>query len=147
VGSALPLDEVVGQSLRSRRFVLVLVAIFGGSALALAGIGLFGVMAYLVAQRTSELGVRLVLGARPSDVLRLVVGDGMRLVGLGLALGLAGGLLASRALESQLFGVRPSDPLALVGVAAALSLVSLLALATPAWRAANVDPTRAMRAL
>jgi ABC-type antimicrobial peptide transport system permease subunit len=71
----------------------------------------------------------------------------MRLVGLGLALGLAGGLLASRALESQLFGVRPSDPLALVGVAAALSLVSLLALATPAWRAANVDPTRAMRAL
>jgi len=145
VGSALPLDEVVGQSLRSRRFVLVLVAVFGASALALAGIGLFGVMAYLVAQRTSELGVRLVLGARPSDVLRLVVGDGMRLVGLGLALGLAGGLLASRALESQLFGVRPSDPLALVGVAVALGLVSLVALATPAWRAAQVDPTRAMR--
>jgi putative ABC transport system permease protein len=145
VGDALPLDEVVGDSLRSRRFVLVLVAVFGGSALALAGIGLFGVMAYLVAQRTSELGVRLVLGARPRDVLRLVVGDGMRLVGLGLALGLAGGLVASRALESQLFGVRPWDPLALVGVAVALSLVSLLALATPAWRAASLDPARAMR--
>ena len=145
VGSALPLDDVVGHSLRSRRFVLVLVAVFGALALALAGIGLFGVMAFLVAQRTSELGVRLVLGARPLDVLRLVVGDGMRLVGMGLALGLAGGLLASRALESQLFGVRPWDPLALVGVAVALSLVSLLALATPAWRAAKIDPTRAMR--
>ena len=145
VGRALALEEVVGHSLRSRRFVLVLVAVFGGSALTLAGIGLFGVMAYLVAQRTSELGVRLVLGARPMDVLRLVIGDGMRLVGLGLVLGLAGGLLASRALESQLFGVRPWDPLALAGVAAALSLVSLLALATPAWRAASISPTRAMR--
>jgi putative ABC transport system permease protein len=145
VGSALPLDEVVSDSLRSRRFVLVLVAVFGGSALLLAGIGLFGVMAYLVAQRTSELGVRLVLGARPRDVLRLVVGDGMRLVGVGLALGLLGGLVASRALESQLFGVRPWDPLALVGVAVVLSLVSLLALATPAWRAASLDPARAMR--
>jgi putative ABC transport system permease protein len=145
VGSALPLDEVVSDSLRSRRFVLVLVAVFGGSALLLAGIGLFGVMAYLVAQRTSELGVRLVLGARPTDVLRLVVGDGMRLVGLGLAFGLAGGLLASRALESQLFGVRPWDPAALAVVAVALSLVSIAALATPAWRAASIDPARAMR--
>ncbi len=145
VGRALPLEEVVGHSLRSRRFVLALVAVFSASALALAGIGLFGVMAYLVAQRTSELGVRLVLGARPVDLLRLVVGGGMRLVGLGVALGLAGGLVASRALESQLFGVRPWDPLALAGVAAALSLVSLLALVTPAWRAANISPTRAMR--
>jgi putative ABC transport system permease protein len=145
VGSALPLDEVVSGSLRSRRFVLVLVSVFGALALTLAGIGLFGVMAYLVAQRTSELGVRLVLGARPLDVLRLVVGDGMRLVGTGLALGLVAGLAASRALESQLFGVRPWDPLALGFVALSLSLVALAALATPAWRAASIDPTRAMR--
>jgi len=145
IGSAGPLEQVVSDSLRSRRFVLVLVAVFGGIALALAGIGLFGVMAYLVAQRTSELGVRLVLGARPADVLRLVVGDGMRLVGLGLALGLLAGVIASRALESQLFGVRPFDPLALGGVAAALALVALVALATPAWRAASIEPARAMR--
>jgi putative ABC transport system permease protein len=123
----------------------VLVSVFGALALTLAGIGLFGVMAYLVAQRTSELGVRLVLGARPLDVLRLIVGDGMRLVGTGLALGLVGGLAASRALESQLFGVRPWDPLALGFVALSLSLVALAALATPAWRAASIDPTRAMR--
>jgi putative ABC transport system permease protein len=145
VGSAQPLAAVVSDSLGSRRFVLVLVAVFGGIALALAGIGLFGVMAYLVAQRTSELGVRLMLGARPADVLRLVVRDGMRLVALGLVLGLLAGVLASRALESQLFGVRPFDPLALAGVAAALALVALLALATPAWRAASIDPARAMR--
>ncbi len=145
VGRTQALEGVVSDSLRSRRFVLVLVAVFGGAALALAGIGLFGVMAYLVAQRTGELGVRLVLGARPRDVLRLVVGDGMRLVGAGLGVGLAGGLVASRALESQLYGVRPWDPLALAGVAALLALVALGALVAPAWRAASIDPARAMR--
>lgn len=145
VGSVRALPEVVSDSLRSRRFVLVLVAAFGGAALLLAGIGLFGVMAYLVAQRTSELGVRLVLGARPGDVLRLVMRDGMRLVGAGLVVGLGGGLVAARALESQLFGVRPWDPLALVGVAIVLTLAALAALLTPAWRAASIDPARAMR--
>ena len=145
LGSALPLEQVVSDSLRTRRFVLVLVAVFGGAALALAGIGLFGVMAYLVAQRTSELGVRLMLGARPLDVLRLVLKDGMRLVGMGLALGLAAGVVASRALASQLFQVSPSDPLALLGVALALALVALTALALPAWRAASIEPARAMR--
>jgi putative ABC transport system permease protein len=145
MGGALPLEQVVSESLRSRRFVMVLVAVFGVSALLLAGIGLYGVMAYLVAQRTSELGVRLVLGARPGDVLRLVVEGGMRLVGLGLALGLAGGLIAARALASQLYGVRPWDPPALAGVAVALSLAALAALATPAWRAASIDPARSLR--
>jgi putative ABC transport system permease protein len=145
LGRAQPLEAVVADSLRSRRFVLLLVAVFGGSALLLAGIGLFGVMGYLVAQRTSELGVRLVLGARPADVVRLVVGGGLRLVGVGLALGLAAGLVAARALESQLFGVRPWDPLAFAGVAASLSLVALGALVLPAWRAAATSPARAMR--
>ena len=145
VGSALPLEQVVSHSLRSRRFVLVLVAVFGASALALAGIGLFGVMSYLVAQRTSEIGVRLVLGARPRDVLRLVAMGGMRLVGVGIALGLVGGLLVARAFESQLFGVKPWDPPALVGVAVALALVALVSLAAPAWRAASIEPARAMR--
>ena len=125
--------------------MLVLVAVFGLAALGLAGIGLFGVMAYLVAQRTSELGVRLMLGARPLDLLRLVVRDGMRLVGEGLVLGLAAGVVASHALASQLFEVGPGDPLALIGVALALALTALAALATPAWRAASIEPARAMR--
>jgi putative ABC transport system permease protein len=145
LGSAQPLERVVSDSLRSRRFVLVLVGVFGAAALVLAGIGLFGVMACLVAQRTSELGVRLMLGASPSDVMGLVLGGGMRLVGAGLALGLAGGVLASRALESQLFHVGAADPIALASVALALAAVALAALAAPAWRAARIDPARAMR--
>ena len=115
------------------------------ASLLLAGIGLFGVTSYLVAQRTSEIGVRLVLGAQPRDVLRLVVQGGMRLAAVGLALGLLGGLLLARAFESQLFGVRSWDPLALLGVAASLALVALASLAAPAWRAATIAPARAMR--
>jgi putative ABC transport system permease protein len=145
VGGTLPLERVVSDSLGSRRFVLLLVAVLGGLALVLAGIGLFGVMAYLVAQRTSELGMRLVLGASPLDVLRLVVGDGLQLVAVGLLLGLVSGLVASRALESQLFGVKPWDPVALAGVAVSVVAVALAALAGPAWRAASVDPARALR--
>jgi ABC-type antimicrobial peptide transport system permease subunit len=145
MGGALPLARVVSESLGSRRFVLTLVAVFGGSALLLSAIGLYGVMSYLVTQRSAELGLRLVLGAKPRDVLRLVVAGGMRLVGTGLALGLALGLVAARALQSQLFAVQPWDPFALAGVAAALSLVALAALATPAWRAAAIEPARAMR--
>lgn len=145
VGSLRPLADVVSHSLRSRRFVLTLVAVFGGAALALAGIGLLGVMSYLVTQRTSEIGVRLVLGARPEDVLRLVALGGMRLVGAGTVLGLALGLVVARGLESQLFGVAPWDPLAFLAVAATLSLVALAALAAPAWRASRIEPARAMR--
>jgi putative ABC transport system permease protein len=145
VGSARPFEQVVSDSLRSRRFVLTLVAVLGGAALLLAGIGLFGVTSYLVAQRTSEIGVRLVLGAQPRDVLRLVALGGMRLVGAGLALGLLGGLLLARAFESELFGVRAWDPVAMAGVAASLALVALVSLAAPAWRAATIAPARAMR--
>lgn len=145
VGSLRPLADVVSHSLRSRRFVLTLVAVFGGAALALAGIGLLGVMSYLVTQRTSEIGVRLVLGARPKDVLRLVALGGMRLVGAGTVLGLALGLVVARGLESQLFGVAPWDPLAFLAVAATLSLVALAALAAPAWRASRIEPAQAMR--
>jgi putative ABC transport system permease protein len=145
VGSARPFEQVVSDSLRSRRFVLTLVAVLGGAALLLAGIGLFGVTSYLVAQRTSEIGVRLVLGAQPRDVLRLVALGGMRLVGAGLALGLLGGLLLARVFESELFGVRAWDPVAMAGVAASLAFVALVSLAVPAWRAATIAPARAMR--
>jgi putative ABC transport system permease protein len=145
LGRAQPFEQVVSDSLRSRRFVLTLVGVLGGTALALAGIGLFGVTSYLVAQRTSEIGVRLVLGARPRDVLGLVALGGMRLVAVGLALGVAGGLLLARAFESELFGVRAWDPVAMAGVTASLALVALVSLAAPAWRAATIAPARAMR--
>ena len=145
LGSARPFEQVVSDSLGSRRFVLALVGVLGGAALLLAGIGLFGVTSYLVAQRTSEIGVRLVLGAQPRDVLRLVVEGGMRLVGAGLVLGVLGGLLLARAFESQLFGIRAWDPIALAGVAASLALVALVSLVAPAWRAATIAPARAMR--
>jgi putative ABC transport system permease protein len=146
VGSVLTLDQVVADSLGSRRFVLLLVGFFGAAALALAGIGLFGVMAYAVSQRTSEVGMRMALGAGRTDVLGLVVGDGMRLAAAGLAVGLVSGLAVSELLASQLFEVRPWDPLALSGVAVTVVAVSLAALAGPAWRAASVDPAHALRA-
>jgi ABC-type antimicrobial peptide transport system permease subunit len=146
VGSVLTLDQVVADSLRSRRFVLLLVGFFGAAALALAGIGLFGVMAYAVSQRTSEVAMRMALGARRADVLGLVVGDGMRLAAAGLAVGVVSGLAASGLLASQLSEVRPWDPLALSGVVTTVASVSLAALVGPAWRAASVDPVRALRA-
>lgn len=123
----------------------MLIAAFAGLALALAAIGLYGVIAYSVTQRTHEIGVRMALGARRVDVVRLVVGEGLRLgaagtlIGVGLAVGL------TRLLRSLLFGVKPGDPATLAGVAVGLLLVALLASYIPARRAASVDPMAALR--
>jgi ABC-type antimicrobial peptide transport system permease subunit len=123
-----------------------LMTAFGALALCVAAVGLAGVVAFAVAQRTREMGVRLALGAGRADVERLVVGEGMRLAALGVAAGLALAAGVARLLASQLYGVGAGDPLTYALVAAALSTVALLAAWLPARRAARVDPLVALRA-
>jgi macrolide transport system ATP-binding/permease protein len=140
------LAEQKDRSLYSARMAATLLSVFGGLALLLASIGLYGVMAYVVGQRQRELGVRLALGAQQHDVFRLVLKEGMTLVLVGLALGLAGALIGTRLLTTFLYGVRPTDAATFIGIALLLALVALAANYLPARRAARTDPLRALRA-
>ncbi len=135
----------LAASVAQRRLSMFLLALFAGVATLLACVGIYGVMAYAVTQRSHEIGIRLALGATPSDVLRMVVGDGMRLAGIGLALGLAGSYVAMRYLASELYGVNAKDPFTIVGVAAGLAIVAMIACYVPARRATKVDPLVALR--
>ncbi|MEO6876178.1 MAG: ABC transporter permease [Opitutaceae bacterium] len=137
--------EYVANSVSFQRFALFLFGIFSGVALLLAAIGIYGVMAYSVNQRTNEIGIRMALGAQREDVLRLILGQAGRVVALGLVLGLAGAFALSRLLGSLLFQIEPYDPITLVGVAALLALIAFLACWLPAQRAAKVDPLVALR--
>src|SRR5207249_5096229 len=128
-----------------QRFNLVLIGLFAALALVLAGVGIYGVMAYSVAQRTQELGIRLALGAQRRDLLKLVVGQGMRLAAIGIAIGLAGAFAATRILSTLLYQVKAHDTLTFLGVALLLSVVALLACLIPARRASKVDPMVALR--
>ena len=128
------------------RFNALVLAIFAGTALLLAAIGLYGVMAYLVTQRQAEIGIRLALGGGPRDVLRLVIGDGMRMALAGIALGTVASLALARVLEGLLYGIEPTDPATYAVIAAALAVVALLASALPARRATKADPASALRA-
>ena len=140
------MEENVDDSLASQRLTMTLLGAFAGLALILASIGLYGVMALIVTQRTREMGIRFALGASRSDVLRLVLGQGVVLVGIGLAAGLFGALVVSRALRSVLYNVAPLDPAALISALLTLSLVALIACFVPARRASRVDPIEALRA-
>jgi len=138
-------DDIVSASLGPRRFNMFLIACFAGVALVLASVGLYGVMSYLVSQRTHDIGVRLALGALPGDVFRLVVGRGMILAGAGSAIGLAGAFWLTRWLQTLLFRVTPTDPLTFAAVLGVLLAVALAACYIPARRATRVDPVTALR--
>jgi putative ABC transport system permease protein len=139
------MDELVAASFGDRRFHLTLLGAFAAVALALAAVGIHGVIAYTVSRRTREMGVRMALGATTSDVLRLVVGQGLGVAVAGLAAGVLAALALRRLVASMLFDVRPADPLTFGAVTAVLLLVALLACLAPARRAARVDPAVALR--
>jgi putative ABC transport system permease protein len=137
--------EVIAGSMAQERFNTILMTLFAVVAMLLGAVGLYGVMAYSVTQRTREIGIRVALGARRADVLRLVIRQGLRLVALGLALGLMAALALTRLMKKLLFDVSATDPMTFAGVASLLALVALLACWIPARRAANVDPMVALR--
>jgi putative ABC transport system permease protein len=137
--------EVIAGSMAQERFNTILMTLFAVVAMLLGAVGLYGVMAYNVTQRTREIGIRVALGARRADVLRLVIRQGLRLVALGLTLGLIAALALTRLMKKLLFEVSATDPMTFAGVASLLALVALLACWIPARRAANVDPMVALR--
>ena len=139
------MDQVVGESTARADFNMVLFSIFAGVALLLAGIGIYGLIAYSVEQRTQEIGIRMALGASPRAVRRMVVRQGMTLALTGVAIGVAAGLALTRLIASMLYGVKPWNPLVFISVAAVLSLIALAATFIPAGRAARVDPVVALR--
>ncbi len=140
------MDHLLAQSQAQRHFALVLFEAFALVALVLAATGIYGVLAGSVTERMREIGVRAALGASRSDIVGLVVGQAMTLTGVGVIAGLAGALLASRALVTLLFGISRLDPITYGGVIALLLAVSAVACAIPAWRAARVDPSITLRA-
>jgi putative ABC transport system permease protein len=139
------MDQVAAQSTARTQFSMMLMSVFGGCALLLAAIGIYGLMAYSVQQRRQEMGIRLALGANSRNVRNVVVLQGMRLALAGVALGVAAAFGLTRLIASFLFGVKPSDPLVFVAVPIVLSAVALIAVWLPARRASRVDPIDALR--
>jgi predicted permease len=139
------LEDVVDVAMADARFRTTLLAMFAGVALLLAGLGIYGVLAYFVSQRSRELGIRLALGARPAELFRMVIGQGLRPVAIGAAIGLAGAVGITTLMQSLLFGVTPVDPAAYGAAIATLAAIALAACAIPARRATRVDPLTALR--
>jgi predicted permease len=139
------MDSVISDSVASQRFSMILLAVFAGLALTLAGVGIYGVISYVVGQRVHEIGIRMALGAQPQDILRLILSSGGKLAGLGVVVGLAAALVLTRFMAALLYGVGTTDPLTFVGVALLLSIVALTACYVPARRATRVDPMSALR--
>ena len=139
------MDEFLVAAVSQRRLSMLLLGSFAGIATLLAAVGIYGVMAYAVTQRSHEIGIRMALGAEPADVLRMVVGDGMRLAVIGLFFGIAASVVLTRYLESQLYGVKATDPTTFVGVVLGLAAIAVAACYFPARRATKVDPLVALR--
>jgi len=139
------MDEVVADSLAARRFSMVLLGIFAGLALLLSSIGIYGVISYLVGQRTHEIGIRVALGAQRGDVLSMVIGQGAKMALTGVGIGLVAAFALTREMAKMLYGVSATDPVTFGGVALVLLFVALLACYVPARRAMRVDPLVALR--
>jgi ABC-type antimicrobial peptide transport system permease subunit len=139
------MDELLATRVAERRFSLTLLGTFAALALVLGVIGVYGVTSYVVAQRTREVGLRIALGAPPAQLVRMVVGQGMRVAAVGIALGTAGALAVARAMAGLLYEVRPADAATLAGTTVVLGLATLVANYIPARRAAHVDPIESLR--
>ena len=145
VHSISTMDQIIARSVANRRFALELLGVFAAVALLLAAVGIYGVMSYSFSQRAHEVGIRVALGAQRLDILRMTLGEGMRVVGIGLASGLVGAAIVTRVFRSMLFGIGPADPMTFVCVSVILAAVALFACYIPAQRATRVDPLVALR--
>ena len=139
------MEEGLRRIMAQARFNTLLMSLLASTGLVLAALGIYSVIAWLVTQRTREIGVRMALGASKRDVIRMMSGHGLKPVVLGLTVGLAGALAATRVLQNQLYQVGPRDPITLIGTAAILFIVAAAAAALPAWRATLIDPSSALR--
>ncbi len=141
----LTMDDLVANSLSQQRFNMLLLGAFAGLALLLAAVGIYSVLSYSVKRSVREIGIRLALGARPGDVLRKVIFEGMKPTLLGVAVGSAGALALGRVLSSLIYNVKPTDPITFLAVTVLLAVIALLACIIPAYRATKVDPMVALR--
>jgi putative ABC transport system permease protein len=139
------MDNIISSTLAARRFSMILLASFAGLALLLSSVGIYGVVSYLVGQRTREIGLRMALGARRVDVLRMVLSGGGKLAALGVVIGLGASLGLTQLMGAMIYGVSATDPLTFVSVALLLTCVALIACYVPARRAMRVDPMAALR--
>jgi ABC-type antimicrobial peptide transport system permease subunit len=139
------MGSIESDSMATRRFAMILLGSFAALALVLACVGVYGVMAYLVSQRTQEVGIRMALGAKKSDVLQLVFWDGARLAAIGVAIGIASTIGLTRLMRELLFDVSPTDPVVISAVCVLLIVAALAACLLPARRAASIDPVQALR--
>jgi predicted permease len=145
VSNVFSMDDLIAQSMSPQRFNVMLLAAFAGLALLLAAVGIYGVLSYTVRRRVREIGIRMALGASQSDILRLVVSDGMKPILLGVALGVIAAIALSRLVASLLFGVPPTDPMTFTAVTLLLVIVGIAANTLPAYRATKVEPTQTLR--
>jgi len=140
-----PMEMLLDRAQAGTRFSLLLIGVFALIAAVLASVGLYGVLATVVRQRTAEIGVRMTLGAGPGQIFKLIVGQGLRLTAIGVVAGLIAAFALTRAMTTMLVGVKPSDPATFVTMALFFFLIATMASWLPAWRAASLDPTAALR--